>query len=52
MKSYYFIVSLFAVIGIIIFFSEHPLIIGLSSFGIGISYKYMLPKEEDKDIID
>jgi len=52
MKPYYLLVSFFAVIGIVICFDKHPLIIGIASFGIGISYKFMMPEDTGDDVLD
>ena len=51
MKTYYLIITLFAVVGISLLFSEYQVIIGISSFGLAMGYKQELGilKEEDKD---
>ena len=51
MKIYYLIITLFAVVGISLLFSEYPVIIGISSFGLAMGYKQELGilKDEDKD---
>lgn len=49
MKIYYLIITLFAVVGISLLFSEYPLIIGISSFGLAMGYKQELEILKDKD---
>jgi hypothetical protein len=51
MKTYYLIITLFAVVGISLLFSEYPVSIGISSFGLAMGYNQELGilKEKDKD---
>lgn len=51
MKIYYLIITLFAVVGVSLVFSDYPLIIGISSFGLAMGYNQELGilKDEDKD---
>jgi len=60
MKTYYFIISILAVIGISFVFESYPTIVGISSFGIGLAFKSLLvdggtsgkKQESDKDLLD
>jgi hypothetical protein len=57
MKNYNLIISFLAVIGISFLLGEYPLIVALSSFGIGLAYRFISTgeKEQDaqsKDVID
>jgi hypothetical protein len=49
MKTYYLIVSILAVIGISFVLENHPIIVGLCSFGIGLSYKSLSPEKGTSD---
>jgi len=48
MRTYYFIVTLIAVIGVSLVFANYPVIIGIGSLSLGIGYQYYYP-DEDKD---
>ena len=50
MKIYYLIITLFAVVGISLLFSEYPLIIGISSFGLAMGYKQELEILKDNNV--
>jgi len=57
MKKYNLIVSFLAVIGISFLLGEYPLIVALSSFGIGLAYRFISPgekkqDEQSRDVID
>jgi len=60
MRTYYFIVSFLAVIGIAFLFESYPTIVGISSFGIGLAFKSLLvdggtsgkKQGEDKNLLD
>jgi uncharacterized membrane protein SpoIIM required for sporulation len=49
MKKYNLIVSFLAVIGISFLLGEYPLIVALSSFGIGLAYRFISPGENKQD---
>jgi len=46
-KTYYLIITIFAIIGIALLFSNYPILIAIASFGLGIAYKEYT--KEDKD---
>ena len=50
-KTYYLIITLFAIIGIALLFSNYPIVIAISAFGLGIGYREYTQevKEEVKD---
>jgi hypothetical protein len=49
-KTYYFIVTVFAIIGIALLFSNYPIVIAIASFGFGVAYKeYTQEDKEDKE---
>jgi 4-hydroxybenzoate polyprenyltransferase len=47
MKTYYFIITLFAITGIALLFSNYPIVIAIASFGIGIGYKEYTQEEKE-----
>jgi hypothetical protein len=49
MKKYNLIVSFLAVIGISFLLKEYPLIVALSSFGIGLAYRFISSGEKEQD---
>ena len=49
MKTYYLIITLFAVVGVSLVFSDYPLIIGISSFGLAMGYNQELGILKDKE---
>jgi hypothetical protein len=47
MKTYYLIVTIFALIGVALLFENYPVVIAIASFGLGIAYKEYT--QEDKE---
>lgn len=57
MKIYYFIVTIFAIIGVTLLLGNYPILLGISCFGIGIGFKEYTQEEKEQvkkeeDIID
>jgi hypothetical protein len=50
MKTYYLIITLFAVVGVSLLLSNYPVIVGLVSFGLAIGYKEELHKLKEKEV--
>ena len=46
-KTYYFIITILALIGVALLFENYPIVIAIASFGFGISYKEYT--QEDKE---
>lgn len=46
-KTYYLIITIFALIGVALLFSNYPIVIAIASFGFGISYREYT--QEDKE---
>ena len=55
-KTYYFIITVFALIGVTLLFENYPIVITIASFGFGIGYKeYIKDAKEDDgspDLLD
>jgi hypothetical protein len=50
MKTYYLIITLFAVVGVSLLLSNYPVIVGIVSFGLAIGYKEELYKLKEKEV--
>jgi 4-hydroxybenzoate polyprenyltransferase len=48
-KTYYFIITVFALIGVAVLFENYPFVIAISAFGIGIGYKEYIKDEKEDD---
>ena len=48
-KTYYFIVTIFAIVGVALLFENYPIVIAIASFGIGIGYKEYIKDEKEDD---
>lgn len=47
MKIYYFIVTIFAIIGVTLLLGNYPILLGISCFGIGIGFREYIQQEKD-----
>lgn len=47
MKIYYFIVTIFAIIGVTLLLGNYPILLGISAFGMGIGYREYIQEERD-----
>ena len=54
-KTYYFIITVFALVGLTLF-ENYPIVIAIAAFGIGIGYKEYTQEDKEEvkeeDIID
>jgi 4-hydroxybenzoate polyprenyltransferase len=48
-KTYYFIITVFALIGVAVLFENYPFVIAIASFGFGIGYKEYIKDEKEDD---
>ena len=48
-KTYYLIITIFALIGVALLFSNYPIVIAIASFGFGISFREYTQEEEKED---
>jgi len=44
-KTYYFIITVFALVGVALLFENYPIVIAIASFGFGIAYKEFTKEE-------
>jgi len=48
-KTYYFIISVFALVGVTLLLENYPVIIAILSFGLGIGYREYAYEEKDSE---
>jgi hypothetical protein len=48
-RTYYFIISVFALVGVTLLLANHPIIIAIISFELGIGYREYVYEEKDSE---
>ena len=48
-RTYYFIISVFALVGVTLLLANYPIIIAIISFGLGIGYREYVYEEKDSE---
>ena len=49
-KTYYLIITIFALIGVALLFSNYPIVIAIASFGFGISFREYTQEEVKEEV--
>lgn len=49
-KTYYFIISVFALVGVTLLLENYPVIIAILSFGLGIGYREYVYEDKEEDV--